>query len=184
MTEKGFLHRSYGRISAEAFIQAHREFLAKGSLGEKTNPILKSLDIGDMLPDPALSRLRSIVLEHLLDTNIQKGQQKLESTINKPYTATIFNNCQIVMIGAKKLIKCFNCSIHAQNWCDYRLYEGAQQWYAKISHTSGRTIHVDRLDSIARMLKQRVRAVTKNAPQNSQPWKMRAKGDRFYFSKG
>ena len=183
MTEKGFLHLSNKKVSPQDFINAHRDFLSNEHLKHKTLSILHKLDDGAILPSIALNELRHVVMNCLLDSNIEKGKQRL-SQKTKPYIATIYDNSKIVILESKKLIKDFNCSIHAQNWCDCRLFNGGQNWYAEISYKADRVIRIDRLDSIARMLKQKTKAVTRQVAPVSAPWKMRAKGDRFYFSKG
>ena len=183
MTDKGFLHRSSGRISAAAFLTAHREYLTTGSLADFTSPILDRLDTGNIVPTLALNELRAAVLEHLLSQHAKAIVK--ESTPTKPYTASIFDGKgNIITDNGKMLVKTFNQSTEAEYWCDRRLYDGAQSWYGTICHVSGKTLQVDRLDSIARILKNSRGPVMRQNKAGSGNWKMRAKNDHFHFSRG
>ena len=164
MTEKGFLHKSNGRVSAAAFLQAHREYLESGTLADFTSSILSQLDNGSIVPNLALSELRQAVLQHLLDRQSQLSYPS--PRITKPYTGTVYDgDGNIIEDNEKQLVKGFDNSTETQRWCDKRLYDGAHHWYATVESIKGFTYIIHRNDAIARVLQE-------------------AKGDRFHFSKG
>jgi hypothetical protein len=184
MTEKGFLHKSSGRISAVAFLQAHREYLESGSLADFTSPILHQLDIGSIMPNMALSELRQAVLQHLLSRQSQMSHTS-SPRITKPYTGTIYDgDGNVIEDNGKRFIKGFDNSTETQRWCDKRLYGGAHHWYATVENNKGSVYQIQRNDAIARVLQESRGPVTRTNKSAGGAWKMKARGDRFHFSKG
>lgn len=184
MTEKGFLHKSSGRVSAAAFLQAHREYLESGSLADFTSPILCQLDSGSIVPTIALSELRRAVLQHLLSRQPPVSHTSTPR-ITKPYTGIIYDgDGNIIEDNGKRLIKGFDNSTETQRWCDKRLYDGAHHWYAAVENNKGSIYHIQRNDAIARVLQESRGPVTRTNKSAGGAWKMKAKGDRFHFSKG
>lgn len=196
MTEKGFLNKANGKISAAAFLAQHREFLTSGTLASLTSPILAKLDSGEILPTPALGEIRQAVLAHMVAKDIAKGEAAMNAPPRtvKPYTATVYdaegNVCTRTTEEGeiKDLISNFEDTVKAEGWCDRRLdQEGPGAYALIVSNVNGRTQRVDRDTSIARLYGGR-----KPSPVMKQQssgggglgWKMKAKGDHFHFSRG
>jgi hypothetical protein len=195
MTEKGFLRKATsGKISAAAFIAAHREFLTTGTLASMTAPILAKLDGGEIMPTPALSEINSAVLAHMVAKDILKGEAAMNAGPRavKPYTATVYdaegNVCtrKTEEGEIKDLIQNFEDTVKAEGWCDRRLDTEAPDSYALIvNNGNGRVQRVERDASIARLYGGRKPSpVMKQQSSSGGAWKMKCKGDHFHFSKG
>lgn len=193
MTEKGFLNKAGGKISAAAFIAQHREWITTGSLASLTTPILAKLDRGEILPTPALSEIKSAVLAHMLAKESVKGEAAMNAPRTvKPYTATVYdaegNVCARTNEEGeiKDLISSFDDTFKAEGWCDRRLdQEGPGSYALIVHHQSTRTIRVERDASIARIYgARRPGPVTKTQGGSDGKWRMKCKSDRSYFSRG
>lgn len=200
MTERGFLAKSSKiKVSAEAFISAHREYLQTGTLAALTTPILINLDKGSILPTPALNQIRQAVVEHMIAVQITKSEAKIlkASTpkVSKPFTASILNaKGEIVTYidsqGTKDMIAHFESDIKAQDWCDRRLFDGAPDWYGKINDNRSqyqRTI--DRNGSVSRTLRSKRGPTMKTSGSKSAPLRMSGRvhvksGGSTHFSRG
>lgn len=209
MTDKLFLHRSTQKPanSAKAFIEAHREFLMSGTLRPLTEPLLVKLDAGESLPTPTLDQIRSAVLQHMLDAEVNQGIQKIqqqqnggsgEHSTSKGYLATIYdsngNVCTLPNSEGeeKDLVKGFDDGEHAKDWVDRRLVEGKPDWHGEIVSTriliGGEPWYaiVERSDSIARILRKKKLPVMyqRGKSTKSLSFGVKAKQDRASFSKG
>lgn len=83
MTEKGFLHKSKGSVSAIAFLAAHREFLQTGTLSGLTAPILAKLDSKELMPTPALEEIRKVVFGHMVAKDMLAAQEMMRNPPKK-----------------------------------------------------------------------------------------------------
>ena len=211
MTEKGFLHKAKGKVSATAFIAQHREWLVTGTLAPLTTPVLAKLDSGEIYPTQALGDLCQAVMGHMVARHIFEGENKIDKApastgtgtgtrtgTSKPYTATVYDesgNIQCVLTrdtedAEKDLVSYFDCHHKAQGWCDRRLDQGGPGWYATIvDNATGNVIErIDRDASLHRLYSKRPGSgvATKKVATASGglSWRMKAKGDHFHFSKG
>jgi hypothetical protein len=205
MTPKMFLHRATSKAgnSAAAFLQAHREFLTTGKLAEKTYPIIQRIDAGSLYPTPGLEEVKVAVLNHMLNQEVEEARKIIEAPptqtqSNKNYTATILNASGQVCtrINAKgeveDLIQSFDDGEHATGWIDRRLFEGASTWHGELVHKSITVkgepwvVIIERSDSIARILKQKKKAVTTQPKTTTArlSFGMKVKQDRASFSRG
>lgn len=189
MTEKSFLHKSRGKVSAAAFLAQHREYLSTGTLASLTLPVLAKLDSGELLPTPALEELRQAVLAHMLAKAVKKGERAMNAprvTKRSMYNATIFlKNGSIAVKDEEEtspLVKGFDDSISAQNWADRRLALQEPGAYAVI-RASDREMRVDRDESIARLYRDK-RLTSMKSSSNDGKWQMRVRNDHAYFSRG
>ena len=119
MSAKGFLHKSNSaKVSASAFLLAHREWLTTGDLGNVTTPILVKLDETkaeliaakkdtEIVAAVALEEIRVVVLNHMLIKQTTEAEDRLKEqservargeapTASKPrvpkmWEATIYN---------------------------------------------------------------------------------------------
>lgn len=195
MTEKGFLRKATGKVSAAGFIAQHREWLTTGTLGSMTQPILAKLDSGEMMPTPALIEINQAVLDHLIAKDIVRGEAVINAgpRVIKPYSATVYNAQGQVCTyktedgQVKDMVYNFDESLKAEGWCDRRLDAQGPGCYAIIlDNASGRTQRIERDTSIARLYGGRKPSPIMKETKGSSTlgWKMKAKGDIFHFSKG
>jgi hypothetical protein len=203
MTAKMFLHRSSGKVSADAFIQAHRAFLETGKLAEVTSPILAKLDSKAIMPTPALEEIRGVVFTHTLRAAIETDEAKMaEAQANpakaKPWMATIYDaKGDIVTHRNEKgeeveLQQGFEEAARADGWVDRRLFEGASDWYGVVSHTTitikGEPMSstIQRADAIARIMKHAKGAVMKVTSKTTSKlgFGVKCGNDRAVFSRG
>jgi hypothetical protein len=202
MTERGFLHKASGKVSAVAFLAQHKAWLMTGELGELTAPILAKMEQGEILPTPCLEAISSIVLGHMVAKDAAKAENALlNPKVAKvmPWMATIYNAAGEIQTRVKEdgdiedLQKGFEKSSDADRWVDNRLFDGAPDWYGVVAHTSIINRQGDPLstiilrdDAIARKLKMPKGAVMKAHSQTTDKLKfgVKVKNDRAVFSKG
>ena len=177
MSIKGWLHKSSGKVSATAFLAAHREWLLSGDLSPVTSPILVKLDSKEILPTAALMDLRSVLLGHMVAKEAAKAEDDLlnpKGGTRKPWLATIYDAKGNIQTRVKEdgsvedLQKGFDKSSDADRWCDRRLFDGAPDWFGTVSHTTLCNKEGDPLstvimrdDAISRILRQPKDAVMK-----------------------
>lgn len=204
MSPKGFLHKANGKVSAIAFLATHRAWLETGEVAQFTSPILAKMDSGDLLPTPTLETIKSVVLGHILASDALKAEKSIEKAsaeprVRKDYLATIRNSrgdiCfRINEKGEEVLLQeSFDKSSDADRWCDRRLFDGESDWYGIVQHTKMVDRHghalatvILRMDAMARILKAPKGPVMSKRGQstNSLGFGVKAKNDRFHFSKG
>jgi hypothetical protein len=199
MTPKGFLHKTTTKAanSAAAFLATYREWLETGELAQLTSPILRKLDDGALLPTPALNEVKAAVLAHIFESDRQKTEAAIEQAQEpkkpKAWTVEVLDAeghiCTRVNSEGEveDLVKDFDLAQDADRWADRRLFEGASDWHAKVSHATLNVVtYIQRSDSLARILKQpkgpaiHQKAVT----TKTLGFGVRAKQDRASFSRG
>lgn len=182
MSVKVFLHKASGKVSAAAFLVAHREWLENGHLAEVTSPILRMLDEEQVMPTPALDLIKDAILTHHIRIEASKAERRLEeqqesnpsSHTNKSWVARIFDSKGNLVETANtkgeivELEMTFNLASDADRWVDRRLFEGAPDWFGVVQHTKimradGEPITtvIMRADAIARILKKPTPGVSK-----------------------
>lgn len=202
MTERRFIRKAEGKVSALAFLTAQREFLTQGTLAALTSPILARLDNGELLPTPCLEQIKGVVWDHYAAKEILKAEKSLEKAMaprsEKPYVATILDsqgNVAIKNVDGKdvELRQGFASDSEASGWVDRRLFEGASDWHGSITATKLRgkdggclIVHILREDSIARILRRKPSMATRKVGTSSGKlgFGVKAVGDRFHFSRG
>ena len=204
MSPKGFLFKANGRVSAEAFLVAHREWLTTGELANATMPILVKLDSKEILPTPALDEIKEIVLAHHIKTELQKAkaamQKQTEPKALKAWQATVYNQDGSIALGWKvtkdpdtgkesgewvDLQQDFDMAQDAEGWADRKLFDAAPDSYAEVNG-HGTSVRVERKDAIARILRKKKGPVshTRGASTSSLGFGVKAKQDTAHFSKG
>lgn len=205
MTAKTFIRKSSGSVSAEAFIQAQREWLETGELAQFTSPLLARLDAKDILPTPCLEALRGVVLGYKLAQDTRINEVSADKNGRKPkkeypFVATIYNADGVIQTRMteegfeKDLIQGFESPSLANNWVDNRLFSGVTpDCYGVIVHTKMidknteapmQTI-INREDSIARVMKTKRNPVMAKKPQQSSlGWGAKVKNSTCHFSHG
>jgi len=207
MTDRMFLHKSTTKaaVAAKSFIDTYRPFLLSGTRKSKMEPILASLDNGQVLPTPALELIRNAVFQHMNDAIIQEGINKIMQseegeghTTSKNYLATIYNLKDEVQTyvdskgDTQDLVKGFDDGEHAKDWVDRRLFDGFQDWYGQVVHTKitikGEPMQevIQRSDSIARILKRKKKPAMHERGKSTKSlgFGVKAHQDRASFSKG
>lgn len=208
MTNKMFLHRSAGKaaINASAFLEQHREFLQTGELALFAAPILLQVDSKELMPTPALERIKEVVLAHHLADEIRIAQEKMEKAdepgegkSSKPYLAIIWNSKGEIQQAVdangkmKDLRQSFDKSTQAESWVDNRLFHGASDLFGTIEATklfkqdgSVFTATVLRVDAIGRVLKVPKGPVMKARPKSTGKlgFGVKCKPSHASFSRG
>lgn len=209
MTPKMFLFKAGTKAanSATAFLQQYRSFLETGELCEVTSPILRMLDDNDILPTPALELIREAVTVHHIRTEAAKAERRLMETLDnegqgkavKNWIAIVYNQKGEVQTRVnangkeEELDKSFELASDADRWADRRLFEGASDWYAVISHS--RMMRADgdpisnvimRQDAIARILKIKKGPMSKKTGtrDGKLSFGVKAHQDHAHFSRG
>lgn len=198
LTVKGFLHKTTTKAarSAEGFIAQYREFLQTGDLAAITAPILIKLDKGEILPTPALQEIKTVVFTFALDEDIKKAESAMVAAEESGERTTTPKNYMVDIVDSTgKVIDSFgdNHDLHARNWADRKLFQGASDCHAVITstHLVGKngqplTQIVTRDSAIGRILKTSKGPVMKRSPQSSSSlgFGVKAKQDHAHFSKG
>jgi hypothetical protein len=206
MSPKGFLHKATTKAaaSASAFIAQHRAWLESGELKDATVAILASVDNHSMMPTPALEEIKVIVLNHLIASEIRKGEESIAAQEASPETsknwiATIYNSKGEVVtrINAKgneeELRQSFDLAQEADRWTDRRLFDSEPDCYGVIQHTSllnkdgeAMAFTIMRNDAIGRILQAPKGAVMKGQAKSSGRlgFGVKCKEDRSVFSRG
>lgn len=198
MTAKGFLHKTTTKAanSAAAFIAQYREYLTTGELAPKTSHIINQVDLGQLLPTPALKEIQNAVMAHIIESDTKKQEQAelaaQEPKTSKSWIATVYNAEGVVQSRIKDngeeedLIKGFDLSSDADRWCDRRLFDGASDWHAEVVNASLNLItRIERNDSIARILKKKKGPTmyVKGKSTKSLGFGVKAKQTRVTFSR-
>lgn len=199
MTPKGFLAKTQTKAanSAIAFLAQYREYLTTGEVASKTSPIVAKVDAGELMPTPALREIQFAVMTHIIEADANKMEQAGQSTkgqTRKPWRATVFDAAGVVQTRTTEkgevedLIKGFDLSQRASEWCDRRLFDGAEGWYAEVEHTSIPNIlsRIERGDAIARILRKPKGPTVqvKGKSTKALGFGVKAKETRVTFSRG
>jgi hypothetical protein len=200
MTTKRFLKLASGKVSAQAFLTAHRTFLTTGELAPLASPILIKVDAGELLPTPALESISQVVLSHFMAQEIRKAEEKIaasqerEESSVKNWMVTIFDSRGNIQTRVNdkgetvELQETFELASMADRWADRRLFlDCTSDCHAVVEHTSlpVRTI-VERQDAMARILKPSKGPVSKKmgTRDGKLSFGVKAKQDRASFSHG
>lgn len=198
MSPKGFLAKATRpNVSAAAFLAAHRDYMTTGELASILSPVLHKVDTGELLPTPALNVIATAVMGHIIASDIQKLDDKVnnppEAAKPKPWITTIYNAAGVIQTRinpkgeVEDLVKGFEMGQEADRWADRRLFEGASDWYAEVANAKVNLMNrVERSEAIARILKQPKGPSIhqKAATTKSLGFGVRAKQDRSSFSRG
>jgi hypothetical protein len=204
MTPKMFLHKSGTKAaaSASAFLAAHRTFLETGELYPVTGPILAKLDAKELMPTPALSELRQVILNHMIASEVSKLERAHEVTERTPknWQVTIYTSEGKVAQRFKTedqewvdLVAEFDQPQEADRWADRRLFEGEHDWFAVVSHATQLNKHgqllsstITRQDAMARVLASKPGPVIKGQAKSSGRlgWGVKSKPSVSKFSAG
>jgi len=206
MGPKGFLFKAEkangGKISANGFLTAHKEWLSTGEIGDITQPILDKWETGAIMATPALQEIKKLVLDYHLacetEKHANKGSAGRTATV-KPYTATIYDATGKVQTAInsegeeKELIKSFALMQEANRWADRRLFEGAGDWFGTVisnlqTDSEGQNLSwtVLRDEAIGRILATKPGAVCKKPPKSTGrlSQQMKVSHSHCSFSKG
>lgn len=196
MTFTGFIAKATKpNVSAAAFLATHRNYMLSGELASITSPILLKVDMGELLPTPALHVIATAVMNHVIASDLQKLDDKLNNPPQeaepKAWLSSIYDSQNVIQtrVNAKgeveELIKEFDKASDGDRWSDRMLFDGADGWFA-IIEGHGTMVRVERSDAMARILKKPKSAVAhqKSTTTNKLGFGVRAKQDRASFSRG
>lgn len=196
---------SIGKISSEAFLKAHENFLRTGELAEIAVPTLDKIQNGEITHSAGLASVIEAVIDSATMLQMSKTgksvsvSKKTSSTRKKPaYCSVILDSAGNIVYGLDKegnevpLAKDHHEWQEAQGWVDRRLDENPNCHGAitsrKLRRNDG-SVWIDivkREDSIARLYKRKSGAVMKRSPQSTQTlgFGVKAKNDFCHFSRG
>jgi len=203
MTLKGFLYKASGKISAQAFLSQHREWLENGEVKEIISPILSKVDTGEMYPTPALEEIRLAVYSHMMARESQIIEEKKEKDLLRKkffaskagkFLSTIYDNDNNIVTELKnkdgieeevELVKHHNMPQDAVRWIDRKLIDlpncfGIIEYMGKYYST------VERSDSLFRVLKKPAKCACRKtaATQSRLSFGMKVYNDVARFSRG
>jgi len=200
VTVKSWLRKASGKVSAEAFIAASREFLQTGELAPLTTPILAQVDSKALLPTPALENLQSVILSHYLAVELRKAEDKIAASAEradnaiKNWMVTIFDSKGVIQTRVNdkgetvELQESFELASTADNWADRRLFlDCTSDCHAIVAHTAlPIETRVERGDAIARILKPTKGPVSKKmgSRDGKLSFGVKAIQSRASFSRG
>jgi len=173
MTPNGFLFKTTSKAasSAKGFIDAYRQYLCESEVSEVTKPIIDRLDNGDILPVPALDEIRQVVMLHIIKMEQEKAFKSLDKRNNKKlssdFTAAIFEGGNIIIEDGAEMKKYFPLPQRAMDWVDRRLFDGGVNWEGVIFQNGKVYETINRLDSIARILKRKKIALHKSSSKTT-----------------
>lgn len=212
LTDKQFLRKSSGRVSALGFLDAYEEHIR--STYPNANPAMDAFKNGQMLPTPALEYVKKVVGQHVLQSMVHRAEETIQAK-EKPAKKRTTSKSGITGQG-KYSVQFFAKETHertlvskvelweddnghhtfrAETWqaalrlADRKHVDILHGQYATISQeiSEGRFLstRVDRNDSMARMLRPG-RGPTCKVKPTSAPLKnmMSVHNDRCSFSHG
>jgi len=145
MTAKFFVSlASRSNRSAEAFLQAYRDWITTGELSTQTSSILANVDNGSVSPDNGLEAIKNVALMHVLQETASKAERDLlntsvESRSEKPISAVILTEDNVVATttvnGEERELRAnFDHIQEAERWCYNKLSSGGFEWTGKVTH--------------------------------------------------
>lgn len=206
MTARGFIKKALGiKLTADGFLNAHKEWLLTGQIAQFTKPFLDKLDSKEMEAEPCLEKITYVVYGFLQAQERAKTERFLmngplgSKAEPKPYFVQIFDGEG--NIATKKndknedvdLICSFTDLARANNWCDLRLFNDcAPECYGIVQHLRIQNrdgdvmaTRVSRDEALARILKEKRGPVTHAKPQSSSlKWQAKVAQSRSHFSHG
>lgn len=205
MSPRGFLHKSNGKaaLSAMSFLAQYREWLLTGELATVVSPILLQVDLGELMPTPALRQIQAATLAHIMCKDnkpkaervkkaVEAKEPKEEKEAKQGWVCTIYDAKREIQtrVNAKgqveDLVKVFDNASACDRWADRRLFEGAPDWFAELTHTklSVKTM-VLRDDAVYRLLKAPLGAVChKKSMSSTLGFGVKSRNDISHFSHG
>jgi hypothetical protein len=151
MSAKGFLQKLNRATSAVRFFEEHKDWMLHSEMALALIPILARLDIGDLMPTPALALVGEVVVKHLLSEGMKQAPKMTQEeeapddpfiapehrmpqvappdpeSAKKAWLAVVYNSDGEVMSRQKpngeweEMCREFEASHVAQRWLDRRL---------------------------------------------------------------
>jgi hypothetical protein len=202
MTPKMFLHRANGKVSAIAFLAAHRAFLETGELCEVTSPILRMLDDSTLLPTPALELIREAVTVHHIRVEAEQAERKLMASLDAESTGGSSKTWEVTVYDSKgniqsriaengnpiELQESFLLAQRASEWADRRLVNDCgSDCFAVITHVpTGKEIIALRNEAMSRCFPKAKAPMSKKtgSRDNKLSWGSKCVQSHAHFSRG
>jgi hypothetical protein len=159
VTAKSLLHKARIAKSALGFLSANREYLVSGELAPICSSIVAKVDSGDIMPTAGLNEIAQVVMNHIIASEIAKGETALASrntpkvsansnspskgkvatSSTKNYVATVYDGKNEIATRVnpssgevEDIVMSFDMGQRANEWADRRLVEGASDWRAEV----------------------------------------------------
>jgi len=197
-TLKKFISQSSGKVSAEAFLKAHYEFLILGELSILVEPIFQRLEKKEVMPTAALNEIRKIAFDFFVESEANKiiaketskKTKNTKSTSKKMYSAVIYTASGNIATfidnegNEKDLVFNTDNPLQAESWCNRKLFDLPNCYGKVVNKVTGFTNEISRDSAIAAILRTGPIGAYKKTGSDGKSWKMKAKGDHFHFSHG
>jgi len=203
MTPRGFLAKANSAKSAQAFFEAHKEYILTGEIAPLVAPLLAAVKRGDMFPTVGLNAIKQAVVAHIMLEASSKAKEQLAKAAkpksppksNLPYRAEVLDKDDDIAIGdnGDPLLAFFDKWQDAERWLDRKLFDAAPSDHGEITHRyvvngeSKNKIHfVTREDAMARILHKGPQGAFKSLKFGGSKlgFGVKAKNDVSKFSKG
>ena len=184
VTIKSFIKgASSPRISAQAYLEAHEEFLSSGELAPLVTPIIAQVKERKVMPTPALVHIQQVAFDYMMESEKRKALEKLAATAsgNKldkhtahrvrstaSQTSVVYDKNGNILTAIDErtgeeydLIKDHDLFQNAQGWCHRRLDQCEPNAYAiitsnKVITSKGvMTTRIERGTAISALLKRK-----------------------------
>jgi hypothetical protein len=214
MSVKGWLRKAEtSKLSASAFLAAHRSFLETGELAELVSPILRMHDDEkqELLStksdtegpaDKYLHLIKDAVFSHHMQAEVSKAERRVaeqdanpSGSIPKNWLGTVYDSKGNVALtdDGKEITASFALASDADRWADRKLFDNASDCFAVIEHTKimradGTPIStvVMRDDAISRLLKVKKQPFSKKtgSRDGKLSWGAKVQQSHAHFSRG
>jgi len=201
MTPRGFLAKANSAKSAQAFFEAHKEYILTGEIAPLVAPLLAAVKRGDMFPTVALNAIKQAVVAHIMLAATTKAKAavakpaKAPAKSNLAYRVEVLDKNDDIALGdnGDPLITFCDKWQDAERWLDRKLFAAAPSDHGEITHRyvvngeSKNKIHfVTREDAMARILHKGPMGAFKSLKYGGSKlgFGVKAKNDVSKFSKG
>jgi len=201
MTARGFLAKANSAKSAQAFFEAHKEYILTGEIAPLTAPIFGAFEKGAMLPTVALLTMKQAVVAHIMLAATTAAKEaaakppKAPAKSGLPYRVEVLDAEGDIVMGDNGdiLLNFFEKWQDAERWLDRKLFDAGPACHGEITHTyhvnGDRRIKVHpimRDDSIARVLHKGPQGAFKSLKFGGSKlgFGVKAKNDVSKFSRG
>lgn len=204
MSATSFLNKAVKNSHcAAAFLVKHRDYIVQGSLRQILYPILRQVDMGEMMPTPALMKMQETLLTHIYvveEENYYQQQEKKLAKVqarqekqDKLWSAVVYDENGNIATYVKNngetdtCEKTFEKASEANRWTDRHLFNGGVNYLGEITNVSLNVREViTRSQAIERILKAKRNPVmhSNSKTTGKLSFGMKVKQDTCSFSRG
>lgn len=195
MTIQGFISKMSGRISAEAFLKEHREYMLNGELSCVLTDLVEKIDNNQVSPKTGLVEIQQAAFSYFMEQKAKSAVKSITKSTKpsnkKMYSAAIYTEDGGIATyldndgNEKELIFNTDNPLQGEGWCHRKLFDLPNCYGRMVNTKTGYTVEISRDSAIAAILKTGpIGAYKKVGSSGTLTGKMKAKGDHFHFSRG